>query len=188
MDNRRISKTITIFLFIGLIISGVVSVTYSIYSSDIYAPNPEVYSTGILSIEVNSKTENISLTNTLPMTDEEGLMTTPYIFTVKNTGNTDYQFDVKLLSTNSNTFNSNYIKLQIDGGDIVTLSSLVDSVIKNNIVLPSGKQIEISIRIWLDINTKNTELGKSFESKIVIDGKSIVNSELISIENNTGAS
>ena len=188
MDNRRVSKVIIIILFIGLIISGIVSVTYSIYSSDVYAPNPDVYSTGILSVEVNSKNGNISLTNTLPMTDAEGLMTTPYIFTVDNTGNTDYQFDVKLLSTNSNAFNSNYIKLQIDGGDIVTLSSLVDNVIKSDIVLPAGKQIDISIRIWLDINTKNTELGKSFESKIVIDGKSIVNSELVSIENNAGAS
>lgn len=185
MKNAKVSKVIILVLFIGLIISGIFSVTYSIYSNDVYAPNPEVYSTGTLSIEVTSKNETISLTNNLPMTDSEGITTNPYIFTVKNVGNTDYQFDIKLLSTNTNSFNSNYIKLQVDDGDIVTLSSLVDSTIKSDVILPAGEQIDISIRIWLDIKTQNTELGKAFESKIVIDGKSVINSENISGENTT---
>lgn len=46
------------------------------------------------------------------MTDEEGIETTPYVFSIKNTGNVDYKFDVKLLSTSSNTINSPIYKIK----------------------------------------------------------------------------
>lgn len=175
MDNSKISKIIITFLSICLVISAIFSVTYALLSSEIYAANPEVYSTGNLTIEVNAKSDKISLTNELPKTDEEGLASKPYVFTVRNVGNLDYQFDVKLLSTNTNSFSPDYIKLQIDDGEVITLSSLTDSEIKSDINLFAGEYINISIRIWLDINTPNTELGKSFESEIVTDGRAVTN-------------
>lgn len=172
MNKRKVTKIVLSILFIGLIISGLVTITYSLFSVDVYGTNTNDYSTGLLSIEVSSKSDKISLTNTLPMTDEEGLQTTPYVFTIKNTGNLDYQFDVELLSTSSNSFSSQYIKLQIDDGDVTTLAEN-NGVIKENVVLLAGESIDISIRIWLDIDTPNTELGKSFESDIAITGQAI---------------
>lgn len=182
MNNNKISKIILIVLSIGLVISALVSVTYALFSNDIYAVNPDVYSTGLLSIEAKSKSENISLANALPITDEEGLASTPYIFTIKNVGNLDYKFDVKLLSAgdSASTFSPQYIKLQIDDGEVVTLYDLTNSEIKSDITLLAGESVDISLRVWLSIdlendfyNTPNSELGKVFESKIVTDGQAI---------------
>ena len=110
------------------------------------------------------------------MTDEEGIETTPYVFSIKNTGNIDYKFDVKLLSTSSNTINSQYIKLNIDNGSPVTLSSLTNSIIKSNVVVKAKESINITLRVWLSKDTPNTEIGKTFNSQIVIDGQSIYTS------------
>ncbi len=163
-----------------LVVSALSMATYALFSSESYGSNPNAYATGILSITAKSKSETLSLTNALPMTDEDGKNSDPYVFTIKNEGNLDYQFDVKLLSTNSNTFNPEYIKLQIDDGAVQTLSSLSGGIIKKSMTLSAGRSIDISIRIWLSSYTPNTELGKTFESKIVTSGQAVYTNNLAS--------
>ena len=178
MKHKKTIITSIILLAIGLIVSALVNSTYALFSSDSYGANTNAYSTGMLSIEASSKTDNISLDNVLPMTDEDGLKTNPYVFTIKNVGNLDYLFDVKLLSVgdSSTTFLPQYIKLQIDDGYVTTLSSLSNGEIKSDITLLAGESIDISIRVWLSIDTPNTEMGKSFNSRIVTDGKAVYTS------------
>ena len=173
MKNKKTTRLVLIIASIVLTLIAVISTTQAYFSNDVYANNPTEYQTGILSIEAVSKSNNISLENTLPMSDTDGLTTTPYVFTIKNNGNVDYKFDVKLLATNDNTFDSQYIKLQIDNEGVSTLSSLTNSIIKKDVILYAGQTIDISVRIWLSENTKNTQIGKTFNSKIVIDGQSI---------------
>ena len=175
MKNKKviISIILTSIVLIALV---VISTTQAYFNNDIYAKNPTEYQSGLLSIEAVSKSNNISLDNTLPMSDDDGLQTTPYVFTIKNNGNVDYKFNIKLLSTSENTFSPEYIKLKIDDEGIRTFSSLTDSIIKQDVILPAGETIDISIRIWLSSDTKNTEIGKTFNSKIVIDGQSVYTS------------
>lgn len=130
------------------------------------------YNTGILSITAISKSDKISLDNTLPMTDVQGAAQDPYIFTIKNNGNVDYQFDVQLLSTGeaASTFDPQYIKLKVDNAAVTTLSSLTNSKIKTGLTLGAQQTVDISIRVWLASNTPNTQIGKSFTSQLVING------------------
>ena len=179
MKNSKMTVIVMSVLSIGLVSSALFTTTYALFSTDSYGANPNDYSTGLLLVEAESKSDVISLTSALPITDEEGLQSTPYVFTIKNVGNLDYQFDVKLLSTGSEatTFPSNFIKLQIDDGNVTTLSALTDSKINSTpITLPAGESIDISIRIWLSIDTTNDYVGRTFESKIVTDGQAITNS------------
>ena len=177
MENKkRITIIVLVILCIGLVVSLWSASTYALFSSDVYGSNYETFNTGLLSITAKSKSDNISLTDALPMSDDDGKLITPYVFTITNVGNLDYNFNIKLLSTSSNSFNSSYIKLQVDDGDVVTLSSLSDSIIKNDITLLAGESIDVSIRIWLDEDTPNSELGKVFESKIVTDGQAVYTS------------
>ena len=167
-----------IILLILLIGQSLVNSTYSLFYHEDTAANADSYSTGILSIIASSKGENISLGNTLPMSDSEGEATTPYTFTIKNIGNLDYKFDVKLLSTAGSdiTIDSRYIKVKVDDGSPATLSSLSNSIIKSDITLASGESIDISIRVWLSSDTPNTQIGKVFNSKIVTDGQAVYTS------------
>ena len=112
------------------------------------------------------------------MSDSEGEATTPYTFTIKNIGNLDYEFNVKLLSTgdSSTTIDSRYIKVKVDDGSPATLSSLTSSIIKSDVTLAAGESIDISIRVWLSSDTPNTQIGKVFNSKIVTDGQAVYTS------------
>ena len=169
-------KIMIIVSSIILVLAALFTTTYSLFYKEDVAANPSNYSTGLLQIEATSLSDTISLDSALPMTDEEGIETTPYVFSIKNTGNIDYKFDVKLLSTSSNTINSQYIKLKIDNGNPVVLSSLTNSIIKSNVVVKAKESINITLRVWLSKDTPNTEIGKTFNSQIVIDGQSIYTS------------
>ena len=167
-----------IVLAISLIGISLINSTYSLFYHEDTAANTDAYSTGLLSIIASSKGENISLSNALPMSDSEGEVTTPYTFTIKNIGNLDYKFNVKLLSTgdSSTTIDSRYIKVKVDDGSPATLSSLTSSIIKSDVTLAAGESIDISIRVWLSSDTPNTQIGKVFNSKIVTDGQAVYTS------------
>ena len=163
-------KIVMIVLSIILVIIVMSSTTYALFFKTHTLDNTESYTAGILDITVEEGSK-LSLTNTLPMTDEEGSKTTPYTFTITNNGNISYTFDLKMLSTTtSNQINSKYIKVKLDDNEPVLLSSLSSGIIADDLKLDPGKSVTMSVRIWLDINTPNTEIGKKFSAKIVTDG------------------
>lgn len=184
MKKKTTGKIVLIILSIILVVIALSTATYAVFFNEKTAANPNDYSTGLLSITASSKSETISLSSAIPKTDEEGLTSSPYVFTIKNIGNLDYKFNIKLLSTSSNTISPQYIKLQIDDGSVTTLFALSNSIIKEDITLKAQDSIDVKIRIWLSIDTPNSEIGKTFNSQIVADGEAIYTTTNTSI---TGA-
>ena len=141
------------------------------------------YKTGVLEITSTSVNNSVTLTNSLPTTDEDGAVSTPYSFKITNTGNLSYKFDVMLLSTTTdNQIDAQYIKVKVDNETTVTLNNLTDGKIKTNVTLKPGKDITISLRVWLSDTTPNTQIGKTFNGKITTDGQAIY-----TVENTTHA-
>ena len=176
-------KAIITVLSILLVLSIMLSTTYALFMKVNTLDNTESYTSGILDITVEEGTA-LTLSNTLPMTDEEGGKLTPYTFKITNTGNLTYTFDLKLLSTTiDNQINPAYIKVKLDDNSPVVLSSLSEGLIASDLTLKPEESITMSVRIWLSIDTPNTEIGKSFSAKIVTDG---VGSEYVAPS--TGAS
>lgn len=174
--NKRSKILLGLIISIGLSIIAIIislSSTQAIFTSKSTSNMKNNYNTGILSITALSKTNKISLGNTLPISDASGIEQDPYVFTIKNNGNVDYLFDVQLLSTVVNTFDPQYIKIKIDDDEVTTLSSLTDSKIKASLILGAQQTLDISIRLWLDENTPNSQIGKTFESELVVNGIAI---------------
>lgn len=176
MSEKKTVKIVTIITSIILVLTALFAVTYALLTGETIAEDPNSYKTGLLAITATSKTENISLASTIPMSDEDGINTEPYIFTITNVGNLDYRFDLKLLSTGDSSSDTvispSFIKLQIDDGDVTTLSSS-RGIIKENITLKAGESIDVKLRAWLSIDTTNDQIGRIFTSKIVADGQAI---------------
>ncbi len=177
-------KIIALIVSILLTITAVIISTYALFTSESVADDPSNYTTGLLLITAKSKSENISLMNELPKSDEDGINSEPYIFTIKNQGNLDYKFDIKLLSTNSSSLSPQYIKIKVDDEEVTTLSSLINSKIKSDVVLAAGQSIDVTIRVWLSFDTPNSEIGKTFTSQIVTDGQAIYTSTNTDINSN----
>ncbi len=79
-----------VFLFVGI-----VGVSYSFLTTTVKEKQYVMY-TGNLEVEYQRKTDTINLENTYPMTNEQGLATTPYEFKVTNTGNVTAKYQIRL--------------------------------------------------------------------------------------------
>ena len=175
IKNKKKIIIVVAVIAVSLIGFSLLNSTYSLFYHEDISKNTEGYTTGTLSITASSKGNTVSLSDALPVEDSVGSTSTPYTFTVTNTGNLNYKFNIKLLSTGSSstTIGSQYIKLKVDDGSIATLSSLSNGIIKKDVTLAAGESIDISVRVWLSISTPNSQIGKTFNSKIVIDGQAV---------------
>lgn len=145
--------------------------TYSLFLNA-ETTNEFIYNTGILELQF-IEDEQISIENAFPMIDSEGMKTTPYKLTIKNTGTLPYQFDLKMLSaTEENLIDMKYIKYQVNDGKTNTLYA-TSNIIASNIILYPEEEITFNVRVWLDISMPNSELGKTFNAKLVTSGQSI---------------
>ena len=178
-------KIIGLLLSIIIVIIVITSSTYSLLSKE-DVTEEQSYTTGILEITSTAVNDSVTLSNALPMEDSAGLALTPYTFKIENVGNLDYTFDIKLLSTVAeNLINPDYIKLSIDGVNVLTLSELTDSIIKENVTLIVGSNIKLNLRVWLDYYTPNSEIGKVFNAKIATDGYAVYLADDLEINNIT---
>ena len=58
----------------------------------------------------------------------------------------------------------------VDNNNPTILNSLDNNIIASNLTLSPNESKIISIRMWLDINTPNTEINKNFSAKISSEG------------------
>ena len=56
--------------------------------------------------------------------------------------------------------------MQIDENNPVRLSELDTGRLYSGLIIDAGKSIKINIRMWLDENTPNTEIGHKYSSKL----------------------
>ena len=150
--------------------------TYSIFLSQDIDENTNVYKTGNLDITYTLSEDNISFSNIVLMTEEETGALYPYRITVIYNGNVPYMFDLILIDTTSNTANeidNQYIMTKVGYLEPKALSDCTTNIIKENVFILAGESVDIDVRVWLDSNIQNSEIGKSFYGKLTIDGLAV---------------
>lgn len=167
------NKIMVLIISIIILITIVISSSYALYYNSYKAEETNTYQTGSLEINYDKGT-SLTLSNNVPLSDVEGLDTTPYVITIKNTGNLTYKFNVLLMASSSdNLIDPSYIKLKVNDQPIKKLSDFTDSIILSDAVLASGEELEINVRVWLEEFTPNTEIGKKFTAKLATDGQAV---------------
>lgn len=167
IKTKKIYLALITVLFVSVSLS---DATYSLFikSNDGGEVN---YNTGLLDLKF-LEDDQIVLENAFPVNDSEGMKTKPYTLTIKNTGSIPYLFDLKMLASNEEAIDYKYIKVKVNDN---LPQNLADSnnTLESNLILYPFDEITFKIYIWLDINTPNSELGKSFTSKVTTSGSSI---------------
>ena len=169
MRKKILFLIISIFLVILILFSSSYALLFKVDETD-----KQSYKTGILDITSESLSGSVTINNQLPISDSDGENSTPYIFRITNKGNLSYKFNIMLLSTTTdNQIEAQYIKLKVNDNEIVTLNSLTNGIILSDITLKPTEYIDVTLRVWLDINTPNTQIGKTFNAKITTEGQAI---------------
>ena len=168
-------KIVLLGLTIIAVLFVLTTTTYSLFYKKNKLANTESYATGNLSIEVDTTSSGLgntlSLTNAYPMSDSDGMNTTPYRFKLTNVGNLNYKFNLNL--TRSGTINGSYVKVAVDNNEPVVLTNATTTILSDFILLV-GESRTISIRIWLDNNTPNSEIGKTFSGTLSGTGTAVM--------------
>lgn len=135
MDNHVIepqtnNKNYKMMLNIFAIILGmgiILGVSYAIFRTRDVADKTNVIQTGDFGLEItNESADGISVTNALPMTFEEGMKTTPYTFTLTNTGDYDVAYKLGLEAFSDSTMPSSAVRYLLIKGDATDTSGLTN--------------------------------------------------------------
>lgn len=165
--NKKNYILLIAIIFVAVSLSGT---TYSLFIK-VDDTNQFNYKTGILDLEFQEENV-IELPEAFPVSDTKGMSYEPYTLSIKNIGSIAYIFDLKVSDNDDNKLiNSKYIKVQIDNNLPITLQNS-NNTLKKNIILYPGETIKFKIKMWLDINTPNTELGKQFNATLITSGSS----------------
>ena len=174
MKNKKI---------IILIILILISILTLIGSS--YALLTKTFTSKKLSVEVGTLkvefTEGnaINLDNTKPMSDSDELNTTPYTFTITNSGIIDSYYTISNEEDANNTLDTTYLKYKLvsnDGYDsgIKRLKDIGTGTyrIVDERALLKSKSVTYKLYLWISSDAGNDIQNKIYKSKIIVNSTS----------------
>lgn len=167
-ENIKAYKGIIFFSLILLVI--VIGTSYALFSTVKTSKETVEVEAGTFKISFLDS-NYINLENAYPMTDEEGLNTSGYKFTITNEGTLNGKYNISLEEKEENTLDKSYIKYSIKEGD-GTWST--PALLSNGIILTDNKQlnstdhIDYELKLWLDEDAPNEVQGKKYQAKIVV--------------------
>ena len=176
MKKKIIIPVLTI-LGISLILVGT---SYAYWSFTYISDKPNIGKSKCLSIELTNQKNEISVTNTYPISDIEGKKLTPYSFTINNTCDTFISYDVNLEMLEGTTMNSKYMAVMINNEHKELLSNLdnANTVMSSSVEsrklvsgsLGVGDSVDYTLRLWMDesVTLSDDAMNKNFTSKIVV--------------------
>ena len=168
-------KYIIISVIVILIsVLALVGASYALLTMTLEGDKEITLTAGILKVDF-SEGDNISIENSAPMSDKEGLKTTPYTFTVTNTGNINAYYHVSLEEDSNNTLSNNYIKMRVTGSNgydsgIIKVNNYGVGTfeIRGEDILEPSDKVTYTLYMWLDEKAGNEVQGTIYQSKIVV--------------------
>ena len=163
MKNKRL---LLIVLVLVLFVS-IGKETYALFTNEVSSV-VQSYTTGTLKLSYSNA--NISLNNTYPLTDEEGMAQGENTITITNIGTLAYKFNVIIDPSTSSTLSTDLIRVSIDGQNPDFLSTDGNIIIRD-IVLNPGSSRSFTIKLWIDSSASSTDiLGKNFIGNLTSTG------------------
>lgn len=193
MNRRNIIIMISILAFVTIV--GGISYAYFVYNKDI---GTVTLNTGDISINFSDVSGNATQTNVIPVSDNEGKVSSNYIdFSVDSTVDTErIYYEIYILPKSGNTLDTSYLKTYLtDQNDVeingVTLyNNLSDIEIDNakgiyeglvelnNNHTTKNESKDFRLRVWLD-ESYSEVTSKTFQFDIYLYAKNVPNDFVI---------
>ncbi len=174
-------QTQIIALSVFVMVIGILGVSYALFMKVDQSEEQTVQS-GSLIMQLSAYDGSTVITdNNTPIDDNEGLLSKGYSFSVTNNGTLPITYYIALYDnpddTSTNKVNYDYIKVSLDNGTPFTLGSITSKdsagryILKQDISLAPDKYDTHNIKIWLDEDTPESEIGKTISLKIYAYGE-----------------
>ena len=183
MDYTNVIKKQTkiIALSVFIMVIGILGVSYALFMK-VDQSDEQTVQSGSLIMQLSAYAgSTVISSNDLPIDDSEGLLTKGYSFSVTNNGTLPITYYIALYDnpddTSTNKLSYDYIKVSLDNGTPFTLGSITTkdsagrSILKQDISLAPDKYDTHNIKIWIDSETPESEIGKTISLKIYAYGE-----------------
>ena len=166
-----------------LLISIGIFVTYAFISTGGKQTLANSFTSGCLSITIDSESPSININGAFPVTDVEGLKGDSYSFTIRNTCNQDenYMINLESLNHSPNSLNPIYIKTALSSdtfdniitklnNEIETDHYVEGAYISHNLydgTIKASETKTFNLKLWMDYDTTTEQgLNKTYQSRI----------------------
>ena len=119
-NRKKVGLLILSFCLIGI---AIIKVSYAWWRFTAIQDKTNVGISKCFELELSNESDAINLTNTYPITDEEGRKLTPYTFTLTNTCTLSAEYKLNMEMLEGTTLNSKYVAVMVNNGAIKLLSS-----------------------------------------------------------------
>ena len=180
---ERKSKKIWIIGGLVLCLVAVIGITFAFFSTGGTQETANTFTSGCLNIELTDASASINLTNTYPISDVEGVDSTSYDFTIRNTCDTSTNYSINLESLNqvANSLNADYIKVSLSSD---TFDNVISKLSANTEATPeidnayesytlytgnlgANETKTYHLKLWIDYDaTVEQAANKTYSSKI----------------------
>ena len=182
----KLQMNITVFS-ICMVVLVTLGSSYAAFVWNDNASTNDTVATGTYEINISDSSPDtngtINLASAYPMTDEEGINSTPYKFTITNSGSHSISYTLKLSddtatisedNCSGNLMERDYIKMNM-GGDTsstILLSTLTDNILDSG-TLKTGESKSYDLRLWLKDQVPNEVIGRHFHGKLEVETKQL---------------
>ena len=176
MEKTKEKKVVVIILIVLLGIC--IGVSYAYWQLVLRQNSENKVASSCISIELIDESNAIKMEEAYPLSDEEGMKTTPYTFTLKNTCDTFISYEIVLGMLDTTTLKSEYVAAVLDYNQIKTLNNYEETTLegyKEGRILQKGSlsqkdEVTYNLRLWMDEDTPllDETMNQVFESKIVV--------------------
>ena len=184
------NKKLLLSVFLGVIV--VIGVSYAWLQITLTGTKKVVIRSGNLSLNLDEDaSEGISLTNAYPMTDQEGLKTTSYDFTLKNDGTIPNSYTIYLEDTTGETDIKAFPVLkydikkteyndddsvktaEVDTMQLLSAIKTTDGIVLDSGTLEVGEYNKYSFKLWMDYDANDDYQNSHFKGNLKIVGNQI---------------
>ena len=179
-SKKKIGLVILSLCLIGIVAIGI---SYAWWRFTAIQDKTNVGISKCFELELSNESDAINLTNTYPITDEEGRKLTPYTFTLTNTCTLSAEYKLNMEMLEGTTLNSKYVAVMVNNGAIKLLSTYDESTtsidgstesrtLDTGILGPNGSK-DYSVSLWMDksVTLEDDVQNKVFKSKIVVNAE-----------------
>ena len=173
-------KKVLIIVLIALILTVIIGTSYAYWLMTFTQNGVNLVSSECFELTFTQESDDISIIDAYPMTDNAGSKLTPFTFKVKNICNYNADFNIDLETLNSSTMGVDYIRVKVNEMDSFVLgtkestnqianTNVSDSRILYSSSLIPNQEKTYNIRLWIDYDsTAEQSADKEYKGKIAV--------------------
>ena len=162
------SKLAIVIALIAVSMVTLVGSSYALFTKSLEGTKKVSIQTGTLKVDF-SEGDSIKLENSAPMSDSAGTNTTPYTFTIENTGNVNAFYTIRNEEDSASTLDTVYLKYRLvgdngyDSGIRVLSAAGTDGYLATTSTLDTGKTVTYKLYMWISQDATNDIQDKIYQ-------------------------